>query len=239
MDRLQAVAHVRQRARHDHAHRVIEVRDPHLVLDADGSDVAQVVGHGSALLRSGQASARRWSGGRRRGVSRASGAGAGQRPPARATWIGARRRAGGCRRARLFGARAATGAGRASTRLSRMTQARWPSSVAAAVAASCGAQPSVAARSTWRQRAVGPRERLLDVRLGVADQLGEEGEAVRGDARVAARRRGRRAGSSRSSSRRAGAPSATGEIDELLELGPAIRLGEDALAVRVARACRR
>ena len=47
MDRLQAVADVGQGARHDHAHRVIEVAHPHLVLDADGSDVAQVVGHGS------------------------------------------------------------------------------------------------------------------------------------------------------------------------------------------------
>jgi hypothetical protein len=33
--RLQAVAHVGDRAAHDHAHRVIEVGSPHLVLDAD------------------------------------------------------------------------------------------------------------------------------------------------------------------------------------------------------------
>ena len=50
VDRLQAVADVGQGARHDHAHRVIEVARPHLVLDADGSDVAQVVGHGCWLL---------------------------------------------------------------------------------------------------------------------------------------------------------------------------------------------
>jgi hypothetical protein len=31
--RLQAVAHVRQRARHDHAHRVIEIGAAHLVGD--------------------------------------------------------------------------------------------------------------------------------------------------------------------------------------------------------------
>ena len=45
MDGLEAVADVRQRAGDDDAHRVVEVRDAHLVLDADGSDVAQVVGH--------------------------------------------------------------------------------------------------------------------------------------------------------------------------------------------------
>ena len=52
MDGLEAVAHVRQRAGDDDAHRVVEVRDAHLVLDADGSDVAHVVGHVVALLRS-------------------------------------------------------------------------------------------------------------------------------------------------------------------------------------------
>ena len=50
MDRLEAVAHVGQRPGHDHAHRVIEVAHPHLVFDADGPDVAQVVGHGRLLL---------------------------------------------------------------------------------------------------------------------------------------------------------------------------------------------
>src|SRR6185312_4714846 len=38
--RLQAVAHVRQRAADDHAHRVIEVRSLHLLDDGDGRDVA-------------------------------------------------------------------------------------------------------------------------------------------------------------------------------------------------------
>ncbi len=51
VDGLQAVADVGQRAGDDDAHRVVEVRDAHLVLDADGSDVAQVVGHVVALLR--------------------------------------------------------------------------------------------------------------------------------------------------------------------------------------------
>ena len=35
MHRLQAVAHVGQRAADDHAHRVIEIRTPHLVFDGD------------------------------------------------------------------------------------------------------------------------------------------------------------------------------------------------------------
>ena len=47
MDRLQAVADVGQGARHDHAHRVVEVAHAHLVLDADRADVADVVGHRS------------------------------------------------------------------------------------------------------------------------------------------------------------------------------------------------
>jgi hypothetical protein len=36
--RLQAVAHVRQRAAHDHAHRVVEVRRAHLLLELDRLD---------------------------------------------------------------------------------------------------------------------------------------------------------------------------------------------------------
>ena len=37
--RLQAVAHVRQRPRHDHAHGVIEIRALHLLGDRDGADI--------------------------------------------------------------------------------------------------------------------------------------------------------------------------------------------------------
>ncbi len=47
VDRLEPVAHVGQGARHDHAHRVIEVAHPHLVLDPDVPDIADVVGHSS------------------------------------------------------------------------------------------------------------------------------------------------------------------------------------------------
>ena len=56
VDRLEPVADVGQGARHDDAHRVVEVADPHLVLDADRSEIAQVVGHVRSLL-SGQATA--------------------------------------------------------------------------------------------------------------------------------------------------------------------------------------
>ena len=40
---LQPVAHVRQRARHDHAHRVIEVVALHLLRDRNGADVGRVI----------------------------------------------------------------------------------------------------------------------------------------------------------------------------------------------------
>ena len=39
--RLEAVAHVGQRARHDHAHGVIEIRTPHLLLDGDRRHVGR------------------------------------------------------------------------------------------------------------------------------------------------------------------------------------------------------
>src|SRR5215471_3905606 len=39
VDRLQPVAHIGQRARHDYAHCVIEVGAPHLLFDRDGSDI--------------------------------------------------------------------------------------------------------------------------------------------------------------------------------------------------------
>src|SRR5438874_1356722 len=40
VDRLEAVAYVGQRPAHDHAHRVIEVRRPHLLLEPAGLDAA-------------------------------------------------------------------------------------------------------------------------------------------------------------------------------------------------------
>ena len=74
-----------------------------------------------------------------------------------------------------------------------------------------------------------PRQRLLDVGLVVADQLGEQLSPLLGDDRLAAapmvdeRRRRDRA------PRRAPLPARRG-VDELLELRPAVRLVEDALA---------
>ena len=47
---LQAVAHVGQRAAHDHAHRVIEVRLLHLVFEIDVQDFAGDFGHESVLV---------------------------------------------------------------------------------------------------------------------------------------------------------------------------------------------
>ena len=44
MDRLQAVAHVGQRAADDDGHRVIEVRRAHLLLEPAGLDVAAADG---------------------------------------------------------------------------------------------------------------------------------------------------------------------------------------------------
>ena len=47
MHRLQPVAHVGQGARHDHAHRVIEIRAPHLLFDRDRRDVGAGGGGGA------------------------------------------------------------------------------------------------------------------------------------------------------------------------------------------------
>ena len=41
VDGLEAVAHVRQRTRHDHAHRVVEEARPHLLLELAGLDAAR------------------------------------------------------------------------------------------------------------------------------------------------------------------------------------------------------
>ena len=50
MHRLQAVAHVGQRAADDHAHRVIEVGALHLVGDRDGPDVGWLFAAGAAAV---------------------------------------------------------------------------------------------------------------------------------------------------------------------------------------------
>ena len=55
MDGLQAVAHVGQRAAHDHAHRVIEIAALHFVEDRDGLDVGRPAGSGPFVKSVGQA----------------------------------------------------------------------------------------------------------------------------------------------------------------------------------------
>ena len=57
MHRLQAVADIGQRAADDHAHRVIEIRPPHLVFDVDGNDVLSAVRHRRAATGAGGAPA--------------------------------------------------------------------------------------------------------------------------------------------------------------------------------------
>ena len=82
------------------------------------------------------------------------------------------------------------------------------------------------------ERPVGPREGLLDVRLRVAHEVGQQRQGVDGDLRVAAaspvdvgHRRDRRADEAALPARRA--------VDEQLQLGPSVGLGGDALGVRV------
>ena len=83
-----------------------------------------------------------------------------------------------------------------------------------------------------RQRAIGPRQGLLHIRLGVAHQAGQERQRARGDVGVAAMRaidvRHRRDGRSDE----AALPARRAE-DEVLELGPAVRLRDDAPGVGV------
>ena len=232
MDRLEAVADVGQGARHDDAHRVVEVADPHLVLDADRSDVAQVVGHGRVTpVGSGGRGA--WRGIRAGGSGWSSGR-AGHRSGRRS-----RRRPRSTGRPAACGSR--RGAARSSSAVGRVElgQRVADDPGAVAVVGRGGALGLVAKRrrrSPRGRRRVSERyaqdERLLDVRLGVAHQLAEERQRVAGDVRVAAaapvdvgHRRDRRADEPALPARRA--------VDELLELGPAVRLGGDALAVRV------
>ena len=53
--RLQPVAHVRQRAPHDHAHRVIEVGAAHLLFQADGKSFLGELIHERGFFRAGRA----------------------------------------------------------------------------------------------------------------------------------------------------------------------------------------
>ena len=81
------------------------------------------------------------------------------------------------------------GVGRQLDRASRRTQARWPSSLAAALVRLALDEGGRRGGIDEHQRAQRPGERLLDIRLGVADEVADEPEAVDGDSGVAARRR--------------------------------------------------
>src|SRR5207342_60744 len=51
MHRLEAIAHVRQRAPHDHAHGVIEIGAAHFVFEVDGENFARDVRHSGVRYR--------------------------------------------------------------------------------------------------------------------------------------------------------------------------------------------
>ena len=84
-------------------------------------------------------------------------------------------------------------------------------------------------RSTSGHRTVGPGKRLLDVGLGVADQQTEDRESACGDLGVPS---GRAIDERDRGDRRADEPAlpARWRVHELLELRPAVWLGQDALA---------
>ena len=230
MDRLEAVADVGQRARHDHAHRVVEVAGPHLVLDADRPDVAQVVGHGRIYsCRIREAAVASITAVARGGWPDRAARRSGRRSRPRPRWTG-RRGACGCPPRRV----AELGGRRGVELRERVADDPGPVAVVGRGGPlGLGAQGARRRGAVDdRQRAVGPRERLLDVRLGVADELAEERERACRDVGVASapavdvgHRRDRRADEAALPARRG--------VDELLELRPAVRLGGDALAVRV------
>ena len=129
------------------------------------------------------------------------------------------------RRARI----PAATAGSSFCSVSRTTQARWPSDSRAARSASARAEPGDGVAIDERQAAEGPRQGLLDVGLGVADELADEFQAMPRDVGLApAAMIDERHGRDRATDE----PTlpARRRVDELVELRPAVRLGEDALA---------
>ena len=222
MDGLEAVAHVGQRPRHDDAHRVVEVarRASRPRCGWLGRRPGRRSRSAPPAVSGRSAMVGRLGGRRVEGSGSAAEAGRGRGGDGR----GRRARpAGGCRRAR---SRSSCGDGRASfARLSRMTQARWPSSVAAARSVSRAERRHGRGEVDVGERAVGPRERLLDVGSASPMSWPRSGRRVLGDVRLAAaapvdvgHRRDRRADEAALPARR--------REDELLELGPAIGLRE-------------
>ena len=234
VDRLEAVAHVGQGARHDDAHRVVEVADPHLVLDADRSEIAQVVGHvlvspvgsGTAGCVGMVIGAGARDGRRGRGAGRT-----GRRSRRRPRWPV---RPDACGSPRGWSRNSSAVAGSSLASVSRMTQARWPSSVAAARSVSSRRAASVAGRSTTVSERYA-HERAFWTSGSASPISGrEQRQGVAGDLGIAAalavdvgHRRDGRADEPALPARRA--------VDELLELGPAVGLRGDALAVRMGQ----
>ena len=233
VDRLEAVADVGQGARHDDAHRVVEVADPHLVLDADRSDSrpgrrsrsdlsCRVRRHGCV------------AGSSERGLGMAGGVRQAGRSGRRS-----RRRPrspGRPARLRIPASRSRSSsavAGSSLASVSRMTQARWPSSVAGG-ALGLVAEGRLGRRRDRRRSATGRPTTRAFWTSGSASPMScaEQRQGVDGDLRVAAaapvdvgHRRDGRADEPALPAGRA--------VDELLQLGPAIGLGGDALGVRV------
>ena len=105
---------------------------------------------------------------------------------------------------------------------------------AAARSASAPAEGGDGRRVDLGELAEGPRERLLDVGLGVADELPDELQAARGPRRRYARRSWSTWGM-RGDRRADEAPlPADRAEDELLQLRPAVRLAQDPAAVAAA-----
>ena len=221
MDRLEAVADIGQRSGDDHAHRVIEVAHPHLVLDADGPDVADIVGHGLASpgVNMGSGKRSRWAAGPGR-PSLAGEAGDGRARPRR------RRRA----RATPDPVETEPDRGGCVGRQLRQGVADDPRAVAIGRR---GGQVGLTfderengRRIDLDERPERPRQRLLDVRLVVADELVDERDAVLGDVRrpaaaVIDERQGRHRRADQ-----AALPAGRRE-HEALELGPAVPLEDD------------
>ena len=247
MDGLEAVADVGQRARDDDAHRVVEVAHPHLVLDADRPDVAEVVGHGAGLRSVGVwiwAGSLPW-----RSVGVAAGAARRCTSLTGATpWDGRRgpaahRSARTSRpRPRSTGRRAAAGRRRRASDLGGVGGIELGEGVADDPGARAvggrrrdarlvATEPGDRGPVHEREGAERPRERLLHVGLRVADEQPDDVEAARRDRRCTAPGPvdERDAGDGRADEP---ALPARRRVDELLELRPAVRLGEDAPGAR-------
>ena len=228
VDRLEAVADIGQRARHDHAHRVVEVAGPHLVLDADRADRADVVGHGLASpggeLRSAKRS--RWAAGPGRPASPANlvaiaaardvdGLPARRRMPSRRARIGGRR----LRRQLREGVADHPGAGPV-VRLHARARSRCSTKARTASGSRAASERSAQESAFWTSGSSSP--------MSCADEIEPMARDLRRPAQAMVDER-------QGGDRRADEPPlpAGRREHEALELRPAIRLEEDPAADRV------